>query len=65
MVNMFPKANSIGGVSPKELLTGVKIDYKKDCKLMFDEYVQVYAEHDIAMLPYQWKQLEIFKENSS
>ena len=47
MVNMFPKANSIGGVSPKELFTGVKMDYKRDCKLGFGEYVQVYAEHDI------------------
>ena len=49
MVNMFPKANSIGGVSPKELFTGIKIDYKreKSCKLGFGEYAQVYAEHDI------------------
>ena len=29
MVNMFPKANRIGGFSPKELFTGVKMDYKR------------------------------------
>jgi hypothetical protein len=47
MINIFPKANSAGGISPKELFTGVRTDYKKDCKLGFGEYVQVYAENDI------------------
>jgi hypothetical protein len=28
MINMFPKANSAGGVAPRELFTGVLIDYK-------------------------------------
>jgi len=27
--------------------TGVRIDYKSDCKLGFGEYVQVYAENNI------------------
>jgi hypothetical protein len=44
MVNIFPKARRS---FPKELFTGVKMDYKRDCKLGFGEYVQVYAEHDI------------------
>jgi hypothetical protein len=47
MINMFPKANSVGAVAPKELFTGVRVDYKRDCKLGFGEYVQVYAENDI------------------
>ena len=47
MVNMFPKPNSIGGVSSKELFTGIKMDYERDCKSGFGEYVQVYAERDI------------------
>ena len=47
MLNMFPKSNSIAGVAPRELFTGVRIDYKRDCKLGFGEYVQVYAENDI------------------
>jgi hypothetical protein len=45
MINMFPKANS-ASVAPRELFTGVRIDYKRD-KLGFGEYVQVYAENDI------------------
>ena len=44
---MFPNANSVGGVSPKELLTGIKMDNKRYRKLCFGEYVQVYAEHAI------------------
>jgi hypothetical protein len=47
MLNMFPKSNSIAGVAPRELFTGVRIDYRRDCKLGFGEYVQVYAENDI------------------
>ena len=48
MLNMFLKSNSVAGVTPRELFTGVRIDYKRDCKLGFGEYVQVYAENDIS-----------------
>jgi len=68
---MFPKANSIVGNFPKELFGGIKMDYKRDCKLGFGEYVHIYAEHDITntmllglMVPYQWNRLEIFKEQT-
>ena len=47
MLNMFPKSNSIAGVSPREIFTGVRVDYRRDCKLGFGEYVQVYAENNI------------------
>jgi len=43
---MFPKSNRIGGVSPKDLLQLSRWT-KRDCKLGFGDYVQVYAEHDI------------------
>ena len=46
-LNMFPKSNSIAGVSPREIFTGVIVDYKRHCKLSFGEYVQVYAENSI------------------
>ena len=48
MLNLFPKSNSIAGVAPRELFTRVRIDYKRDCKIGFGEYVQVYAENDIS-----------------
>jgi hypothetical protein len=47
MINMFPKTNSVGSIAPKELFTGIKIDYKRDCKLGFGEYVQVYTENEV------------------
>ena len=30
MLTMFPKSNSIADVAPRESLTGVRIDYKRD-----------------------------------
>jgi hypothetical protein len=34
-------------ISPRELFTGVRVDYKRDCRLGFGEYVQVSADNDI------------------
>ena len=47
MINMFPKSNSIGGRPPRELFTGIRVDFKRDCKLGYGEDVQVYADEDI------------------
>ena len=49
MINSFRKVSAVGmgKIPPKELLTGRKIDYKKDCSLKFGEYVQV---HDDEMI---------------
>ena len=52
ILNMFPKSNSIAGVAPREIFTGIRVDYKRDCKLEFGEYVQVYAEKTSRT---QWK----------
>jgi hypothetical protein len=42
MINHFPKSSSVDPhISPKALLAGTQIDYKKDCQLKFGEYVQV------------------------
>jgi hypothetical protein len=39
MINSFPRSTSaIEGVSPKEKLTGRKLDYLVDCKLEFGDY---------------------------
>jgi hypothetical protein len=43
---MVPKKNSVGGMSPRELYTGVKTDYLRECKIGFGEYVQVYNDDD-------------------
>jgi hypothetical protein len=46
IVNMFPKKTSIVHKPPRELFTGVRVDYSRNCKLGFGDYVQVYAERD-------------------
>jgi hypothetical protein len=48
MINMFPKTNTVGGMARRELFTRVRVDYERDCKLGFGEYVQAYAEESIS-----------------
>ena len=43
-LNMFSSKGGIGSVSPRTLITGIKLDYKKDCQLTFGSYVQVHEE---------------------
>ena len=41
-INMFPPKGGIGSVSPRTLITGIKLDYKKHCQLPFGSYVQLH-----------------------
>ena len=41
---MFPAKVGIENVSPGTLMTGIKLDYSKHCRLPFGSYVQVYDE---------------------
>ena len=43
-LNMFPPKGRIRSVSPRNLMTGIKLDYKKHCQLHFGSYVQVHKE---------------------
>jgi len=45
-VNMFPKSSMVGGgrLSPRELFSGQKIDYLREGKLGFGDYVQVHED---------------------
>jgi hypothetical protein len=43
-INSFPKENSIGSISPKELFTGIKVDLKRDFKVPFGEYCQIHED---------------------
>ena len=48
--NAFPPKGGISKTtSPRELITGMKIDYEKHCQLEFGEYVQVHEDHDNSM----------------
>ena len=39
------------GMSPRMIMTGQIIDYKKHCKFQFGQYVQTHEEHDNSMNP--------------
>ena len=41
---MFPAKGGIPNVSPRTLMTGIKLDYSKHCRLPFGSYVQVHDE---------------------
>ena len=41
---MFPAKGGIPNVSPRTLITGIKLDYSKHCRLPFGSYVQVHDE---------------------
>ena len=42
-INSFPSAGGISSIySPRTIMTGIKMDYNKNCKIAFGEYAQVY-----------------------
>ena len=43
-INMFPEKGGVINVSPKTLMTGVKLDYNKHFRFPFGSYVQVHDE---------------------
>ena len=46
-LNNFPPKGGISKtISPRMLLTGVKFDYNKHCKVEFGSYVQTHEEHE-------------------
>ena len=41
-INMFPAKGGVTNVSPRTLITGIKLDYSKQFCLLFGSYVQVH-----------------------
>jgi hypothetical protein len=49
-LNVFPPKDGVSQkINPRELITGVKIDFNKHIRAEFGEYVQVHEEHDNSM----------------
>ena len=49
-LNIYPPSDGVSrSINPRELITGVKIDYNKHIQAEFGEYVQVHEEHDNSM----------------
>ena len=47
MINNIPRSTSVVEMSPKEKLTGKKLDYKLDFKLQFGDYCQANEEDNL------------------
>ena len=43
-INIFPEKGAIPDVSPRTLMTEIKLDYSKHCRLPFRSYVQVHDD---------------------
>ena len=44
-LNSFPlKGGASETLSPRVIMTGIKMDYKKHCKMPFGDYAQVYEK---------------------
>ena len=51
-LNAFPVlGGSSGNLSPRTILTGQKVDYKRRCRFQFGEYTQTHEEHKNSMNP--------------
>ena len=51
-LNVYPPKDGVSRqINPRELITGIKIDFNKHIRAEFGEYVQVHEEHDNSMQP--------------
>ena len=51
-LNAFPiTGGASGNLSPRTILTGQKVDYKRHCRFQFGEYTQTHEEHNNSMNP--------------
>jgi len=50
-LNMFPVNDGISmTMSPRTIITGLRADYNKHCRIKFGAYVQTHEEHDNSMI---------------
>jgi Reverse transcriptase (RNA-dependent DNA polymerase)/Zinc knuckle len=51
-LNCFPAADGVSDtLSPRAIVDGTTIEFKRHCKLQFGEYVQTHEPHDNSMAP--------------
>jgi hypothetical protein len=49
-LDMFPSNDGVSDtISPRGLVTGLKLDYNKHCRIAFGAYAQTHEEHDNTM----------------
>ncbi len=44
-INLFPKTTALERVSPREMFTGIKLDYHRDLRVTFGAYAQIEVPH--------------------
>ena len=50
-LNSLPPHSNFGNeLSPRTIVTGQKLDFKRHCRFQFGEYVQTHKEHDNSMM---------------
>ena len=50
-LNVFPPEDGVSDMNPRELITGMEINFDKHCQLEYGTYAQVHDEHDNSMTP--------------
>ena len=51
-LNSLPQKNGLQGkLSPRTIVTGQKLDFKRHCRFQFGQYVQTHEEHNNSMSP--------------
>jgi hypothetical protein len=51
-LNAFPHPNGVSDtLSPREIVTGQRVNFNRHCKFEFGEYVQTHEKHDNSMVP--------------
>jgi len=50
-LNVFPPEDGVSEMNPRELITGMEIDFDKHCQLEYGTCAQVHDKHDNSMTP--------------
>jgi hypothetical protein len=51
-LHLFPKVDGVSDhMSPREIMTGQRLDYARHCRFEYGEYVQTHEQHDSSMTP--------------
>ena len=49
-----PQSNFGNGLSPRTIMTGQRLDFKRHCRFLFGEYVQTHEQHSNSMMSRTW-----------
>jgi hypothetical protein len=51
-LHSFPRVDGVSNhMSPREIMTGQRLDYARHCRFEYGEYIQTHEQHDSSMTP--------------